>query len=175
MPVHKYIGGQDCGKTSLMVIDAIYDHYVLGHNKPGEQFGNLHLDLKNYTYLPSGGLLELMKVIIQKKWVHKCLYFDEADRTLMPYKWFDDELQDAVVGCWQDVKMYNIIRYTTHYGDVLIMLRRATQRVIVPHYFKEFDTTLCKLIKPHDHTVTIKQKNHISQAFPVYDRWEVIV
>jgi hypothetical protein len=175
MTIYKYIGGQDCGKTSLMVKAAIYDHYVLKYNHPGEQFGNLHLDLKHYTYLPSEGIIELMAVMLRRKWLHKCLYIDEADRVLSPYWWFKEEQQDAVLGSWQDIKMYNIIRYTTHFGDVNIMLRRATQRVVLPHFFKDYDATLAKLIRPHDRWYTHRIMYKISQSFNVYDRWEVIV
>lgn len=157
-----------------MVRDALGD-YCYGGYRGYEMFGNLHIAIPGFTYLSSDALLDFMTNMIKDGSLHKAIYIDEGDRVVNPYWWSKKSQQEAILGCWQDVKLYNTFRYTTHWGDVNIMLRRATQVELMPKYLKLFDCTLAWVIMPFDLRAFMVKAEHISSSFPFYDRHERVI
>lgn len=173
MIVH-YRGIQDCGKTATAVATVRRLIKRNGYD-PGEVIANIHLKIPG-THSTNNDLMRRFVLdMVSKGLKHKVVLIDEADRVFPARFWQNNEQTTALIGLWQDVKMFNWILWTAHRGTgVDLLLRQTTQVGVRPRYYKNLDLIKARVynsIYESKSTITIPEVSR--HVFPFYDRWEV--
>lgn len=165
---------QDKGKTSLMVLTCL--ELVALHGYWGDEcYGNLVVRIPGFNAKSSAELVETMKVMVKERWRHKVLLLDEVDRVFPHRFWQDKEQTRALLGLWQDVKLFNWVLWTAHLGGAVdILLRECTQTVVIPVYHKEADMTEIGIIDTWNLRVGFACVPRVSRVFGWYDRWATV-
>lgn len=182
------LGWQDAGKSATAV--GIAKELIRYHGyKPWEVIANLCLRWQGSHAVTNDGMRQIVKAMVQEGVRHKILIIDEADRVFPARFWHQAEQTEALLGLWQDEKLFNHIIYTQHLGKgVDTMMHKATQIQIIPKYHKAADLINLIVINRVDGKVfyqngelTIRPRIYRDQLlnvskniFPDYDRWEII-
>ena len=168
-------GIQDTGKTAVAV--AIVMELVAHHGYAwSDVVANIMIKREGVHCITN----ELMRKYVAKMVTgglrHKVILFDEADRLFPARFWQEREQSEALIGLWQDVKLFNNIIWTGHIGtSVDVMLRQTTQVGIIPHYIRTQD-----LIKVYVFNGLYRRKfmltcpNVSKTIFPFYNRWDIV-
>jgi len=169
---------QDKGKTAL-AIGTILE--LCAHNGYAydEIVANLHLKLpvENQPHsLTNPQMRAYVRQMVTKGLKHKIVLLDEADRLFPARFWSQKEQTDALIGLWQDYKLFNYIIYTAHEGtSVDIVLRQVTQIELRPEYDDKNNCIPFTIYNAVDGFVDSDSLLNVSKnIFPYYDRWEVI-
>lgn len=168
-------GWQDKGKTSLGLL--IAKELILYHGYSTSEFvGNLKVNWPDAHCLTNIQMRQFLKAMVKKGLKHKIIFLDEADRLIPARFWQDKEQTDALIGLWQDEKLFNRIIYTAHKGTSTdIILRLCTQMEFEPDYDEATDSIPFIIYNAVDGIVSDDCAEHVSVTiFPDYDRWEVI-
>lgn len=167
---------QDKGKTALAV--GIAKELVFHHGYSfSEVIANLHLSRWPGSHCLSN---KQMQVFIQRMVTrglrHKIVILDEADRLFPARFWNKAEQSEALIGLWQDYKLFNCIIYTAHEGtSVDVILRSVTQIELVPEYSEKDNCIYFTVYNAVDGIVYDDcLLNPKEMVFPDYDRWEII-
>lgn len=167
---------QDTGKTAVCVGLLRYDLKFNGY-VPDEAYVNYSLRIPGVHRLTNEQMVEFLKNMVKKGEKHKLIHITEIDRMFPARFWQDKEQTKALLGLWQDMKMFWKVYWDSHIGSsVDILLRETRQLAIVPHgYNKERDeipfTIINGLYRKRVHKVLC---NCSRLVFPLYDRWEGI-
>lgn len=165
---------QDMGKTSLMVmtcLDLIAFHGYDAH----EAFGNVLVRVDGFNAMSSASLVETMKQMVRDKWRHKIILLDEVDRVFPHRFWQDKQQTQALLGLWQDVKLFNFVMWTAHLGGAVdVLLRECTQSIVMPKYNKERDESRIEIIDNWNLRTRSATVCCLSRVFSWYDRWAVV-
>ena len=165
---------QDQGKT-LTGVALVRWLVTEGGYAPGECYGNVALSMPGFNRLNSNGMRELMGQMVTGQWRHKVLFIDEINRVYPARMWKDPERTGELLTMWQDEKCFHWIIYTCHVGtSVDILIREATQIIIVPKYRKERDIIELEVINSLDLEVHSEVIERVSRFFTDYDRWEIV-
>ena len=172
----KFVQGQRKGKTALIVGSILW---LMGYGgyRPSECCGNFNIFVDGYRKFTNAQMLALLKVMVQKHVRHRVVGLTEADRLFPPRNWHNKEQTNALIGLWQDEKLDNWFLYDTHWGDVDILLREATQIIVVPEYHPELDSIWVEIISKIDRIPSISAEvTGVSRRiFPWYDTKEPCV
>lgn len=170
---------QDKGKTALAIgyiLKLCLEH---GYSF-NEVVANIHLSFPVSNpphYLPNAKMKLFVERLVHTGMKHKIILLDEADRIFPARFWQDRGQSDALIGLWQDYKLFNYIIYTAHKGtSVDILLRQVTQVELEPDYDEKKDciphTIFNAMYGYVDSDILLNVSDRI---FPYYDRWEVVV
>ena len=169
---------QDTGKTALGV--GIIKHLCLhcGYSF-NEVIANISLKFpvkEKPLSLNNAQIKSYVRNMVSKGIEHKVIFLDEADRLFPARFWAQHGQSEALIGLWQDRKLFNYIIYTAHEGTgVDIILREVTQIELVPNYVESENKIYFKVYngikgkKYRDSLLNVREN-----IFPYYDRWEVV-
>lgn len=170
---------QDKGKTALAVgtILELCAHYGYAYD---EVVANIHLKfpVANQPHsLNNTEMRQYVNSMVSKGLKHKIVLIDEADRVFPARFWQRAEQTEALIGLWQDYKLFNYVIWTGHAGTgVDLVLRQVTQIELEPDYQPEYDCIPFIIYNEVDGVVTndclLSVKRNI---FPYYDRWERVI
>ena len=174
MIIH-YKGIQDCGKTALAVATIIRLLLKNGYD-PSEVVANIHLKIPGTHSVDNEVMRAFVLKMVSKGLRHRIVLVDEADRVFPARFWQQPEQTSALIGLWQDVKMFNYVLWTAHRGTgVDLMLRQTTQIGIKPSYSKYEDLIRYRVYNSIYERVFSQTCHDVSRrVFPYYDRWEVV-
>lgn len=165
---------QDQGKTSLMVACIVY-LIKRGGYRPDECYSNVDIRISGFHALNSEDLKKYVAEMIVNKYRHKIIGLDEVDRIFSHRFWNDKKQTEALLGLWQDVKLFNYIFWTAHLGRAVdLLLRETTQMELIPYYVKLKDKLVVGMIDTVNQRTATADLRHISRVFPLYDRWAVV-
>ena len=172
-------GWQDTGKTALAI--GIIQELVFNHGYDfNEVVANIHLDFPvdiKPHYLENPKMREFIKSVVSRGLKHKIIMLDEADRLFPARFWQNTEQTDALIGLWQDYKLFNYVIWTGHKGtSVDILLRLTTQMELEPSYDQKNDCIPFIIYDGlHGRVDNDCLLNVSKRIFPYYHRWEVVV
>ena len=164
---------QDTGKTATCVGLLRYDLKWNGYI-PDEVYVNYELRIPGVHCLSKEKMIAFLMDMIKGGKKHKLIHITEADRLFPARFWQDKKQTEALLGLWQDVKMFWKVYWDSHIGSsVDILMRQTRQLAIVPHgYEKTTDeipfTIINGLYRKRVHKVLC---NCSRLVFPLYDRW----
>lgn len=169
---------QDKGKTALAV-GAILELCARHGYSYNEVVGNLQFKFPVDNPPHSINNMQMrafVRDMVSKGLKHKIVLIDEADRVFPARFWQKPEQTDALIGLWQDYKLFNYVIYTAHEGtSVDIVLRQVTQIELSPEYDPVNDCINFTIFNAIDGFVDDDCLLNVSRnIFPYYDRWEVI-
>lgn len=169
---------QDTGKTALAVGTII--ELCLRHGYGfDEVVANIQLEfpVEQKPHCINNQLMKLyIKEMVTKGLKHKIVLLDEADRLFPARFWQQKEQTEALIGLWQDYKLFNYIIYTAHEGTGIdIVLRSVTQIELVPNYDARNDCIPFVIYNAIDGFVDDDCLLDVSKnVFPYYHRWAVV-
>lgn len=170
---------QDKGKTALAVgaILELCAHHGYSYD---EVVANIKLKFPVQNPPSSINNTQMrifVRSMVSKGLKHKIVLLDECDR-LFPARFWNKEGQtDALIGLWQDYKLFNYIIYTAHEGtSVDIVMRQVTQIELSPEYDEKNDCIYFDTINAIDGFLDDDCLLNVSKnIFPYYDRWETVI
>jgi hypothetical protein len=133
-------GKQRQYKTTTAVAIALYYHlhgYALS-----EIYSDIRLyhesgeELKDYHYLTIQQMREFVRNMVEKGYQHLIILIDEIDRVFPHRFWNRFGQTEALLGLWQDEKLFHIIIGTMHVGKGMDLLLRESMQIEV---FTRFD------------------------------------
>lgn len=170
---------QDKGKTALAV--GLSLELCLHH---GYRFDEIHANIpldfpveeKPHLY-NNAGLRRYIQMLVTTGERHKIIIVDEADRVFPARFWQKEEQTEALIGLWQDYKLFHYIIYTAHGGTgVDVVLRQVTQMELTPEYDKFNDCIPFTIYNAVDGYVSDDCLVDVSKRiFPYYHRWKRVV
>lgn len=166
-------GFQDSGK-GLAIVAADLDHLNFDGYKPDEVYVNYLLKIPGVHVLDNRGMIMFLTDMVKRSYEHKLINISEADRVFPARFWQQNEQTNALLGLWQDEKLFNIIYYDAHAGTgVDVTLRSVRQIAWLPRFNKFADTLDVHVIngvygKEYD-MATITGVS--GKLFDKYDRW----
>lgn len=169
-------GWQDTGKTALAI--GVAKELVFRH---GYAFDEVVANL-SLTRWPGAHSLTVpeMRLYVRKMvrtgLKHKIIILDEADRLFPARFWHNAEQTEALLGLWQDEKLFNRVIYTSHHGTSIdLMMRQTTQIELEPDYDSFNDCIPFRVYNAIDGIVYDDCLLDVSKMiFPDYNRWEVV-
>lgn len=171
---------QDKGKTALAV-GTILELCARHGYDYDEVVANLHLKFpvpedRQPHCLNNIQMRQYVKAMVTQGLKHKIVLLDEADRLFPARFWQQRGQTDALIGLWQDYKLFNYVIWTAHEGTgVDIVLREVTQIELEPDYYELEDCIPFVIYNGMDGLVDDDCLLNVSKnVFPYYDRWEVI-
>lgn len=171
-------GKQGSGKTTLMV-GAMCHHVKHDGYSFADCVGNVYCPEfieYGYVHLTNKDLREYVGRIAREGIRHKVILVDEVGR-VFPARWYGDrDQQEALIGLFQDEKLFHLVYATAHAGTGYDKLMRdARQRTVIPAYDKARPdevpyTVICDLNK----TITEGVMRNARWIQSMYNRWEFV-
>lgn len=168
-------GWQDKGKTALALIAA--KELILYHGYSATEFvANVEVSWPGSHFLTSQQMRQYIRAMVTKGLKHKIILLDEVDRLFPARFWQDAAQTEALIGLWQDEKLFNYILYTAHRGTSLdIIMRLCTQIEIEPDYDELKDCIDFTVYNAVDGFVFDDCAENVSKTiFRDYHRWAVV-
>lgn len=172
---------QDTGKTALAI--AIIKHVLKIGQKYHNGFRNedivANISLSGFPgahCIDNVRMRRYVKQMVDRGLEHKIILIDEADRVFPARFWQRPEQTDALIGLWQDYKLFNIVLTTAHEGTGMdVILRSVTQIEITPKYDERTDRVYMMVYNAIVGRVFRTSMDNLSGVFNDYDRWERVV
>lgn len=139
--IYIFKGRQRQYKTTTMCAAALYYHLYAGY-KVEEICSNIRLyhengeELTGYHYLSIKEMRLFVREMVERGYTHKLILIDEIDRVFPHRFWNKFQQTEALLGLWQDEKLFNIILGTTHIGKGIDLLLRESMQFEI---FTKFD------------------------------------
>jgi hypothetical protein len=172
---------QDKGKTALAVkviktLLEIGSHYPDGFRDSDIVANILLPNWPGAHCINNNNMRQYINQMVVKGLEHKIIFVDEADRVFPARFWQKPEQTEALIGLWQDYKLFNVVLWTAHEGTgVDIILRDVTQIEITPEYQERMDRLICQVYNAIEGRVFKDSVENISSVFPDYNRWDRVV
>lgn len=187
-----YLGSNWQGKgktaTGIALVRFLFNH---GYQQQ-DLVGNLHFKRwPGALSVQNEEMIDIVRRMVKAGIKHKILFLDEVDKLFPNRFWHDRSQTEALIGMWQDEKLYNQIICTEHATrNTDNLIRDVAEIEYIPNYVKEHDRIYFDIInKVKGRTfwrngeiitqpLVIRNKwiNHVSQnIFPFYDRWETTI
>jgi hypothetical protein len=173
-------GRQGCGKSASMVLFADWFIRHKGYSWT-DCVGNMAVYRDGYTALKNNSLRQYIGSMVEREFMHKIILIDEIDRVLPSRNFKSMEQTDALMDFLQDEKLFNIIMYTEHLGNVTDkIVRDATQVMVLPKFNKADranDTirlTVLNGLVQRIKYLRIYPASVIWNDKKLYNRWELI-
>lgn len=170
-------GFQGSGK-GLSMVAADLEHLCFDGYSPDDVYVNYKLNIDGVHCLNNKQMVKFITDMVNEGLKHKLVNITEADRVFPARFWQRAEQTEALIGLWQDEKLFNIIYYDAHAGTgVDVTLRNVRQIAWLPQYDKYQDILNIHVINgvyggEYDFEPIT---NCREKLFPYYYRWEVIV
>ncbi len=168
-------GWQDKGKTALGLIAA--KKLIISHGySPADFVGNLHVNWPGAHCLTNPQMVKFVKALVSRGLKHRIIFLDEVDRLFPARFWHNREQTEALIGLWQDEKLFNQVIFTAHKGTATdVILRECTQIEVEPDYDEKSDCIYFTVYNLVDGLCYDDVAENVSKTiFPDYDRWEII-
>lgn len=168
-------GMQSKGKTALMVA-VIRELLMFGGYSPDDVAVNFLLRIEGTHSLTNNQMRQLVHKMVTRGLRHKIIGITEIDRLFPARFWQQKEQTEALVGLWQDEKLFNYILWDAHIGSgVDLMLRETMQQELLPEINKPADLIRFVVVDTLEFKTHREVCRNIStEIFPYYDRWEAI-
>lgn len=131
-------GRQRAYKTTLGVGYMLHLVLDCGY-KISDIVANCHLykedgtELVGYQYKNIKAMRQYVREMVDKGETRKIIFIDEIDRVFSHRFWQRVEQSEALIGLWQDEKLYNYIIGTAHIGrSVDVIIRDCMQIEMIP-------------------------------------------
>lgn len=178
MPIIGIKAFQDQGKTALGIGVIEYLCFECGYSFD-EVVANVHLLFPVYpepTCLNNTDMKKFVRNMVTNHIKHKIIFLDEADRLFPARFWQKADQTDALIGLWQDFKLFNYIIWTGHaHTGVDLVLREVTHIELNPRYDPLTDSIPFDFYNQLYGVVGDDRLLDVSKnVFPYYDRWEVV-
>lgn len=161
----------DFGKTSLAVHHVLY-LLSFGGYRPEEVISTVKILVPGCEYVDGDGMMKFLQVMVARKLRHRIVLIDEADGIVSHRFWSDKVQTKALLGMWQDVKLFNWILWTGHLGgSVDLLLRECTHITIIPVYDKESGNTRAWVIDNFSLRAYPVTYVGVKKSLAFYDRW----
>lgn len=167
---------QDQGKTALAVgtILELCAHHGYAYDEVVANIP-LYFPVKNKPHsVDNEHMRWYIRKMVTEGLEHKIVLIDEADRVFPNRFWQREEQTMALIGLWQDYKLFNYIICTSHAGTGTdLILRQVTQIELEPKYDIVNDCIPFRIYNEVDGFVDDDVLLDVSvNIFPYYDRWE---
>lgn len=171
-------GRQGSGKTTLMVAALLY-HVTQESYQPNECAGNVSvpvLEEQGYRRLRNLEVAEYVGEVARLGLRHRVILVDEAARVFPARWWGDREQQEALIGCFQDEKLFNCVYVGAHAGSAYDkLLRDARMRTVVPFYNgAQPDELVYTVIDDRSRCISHGVLHGVRRVQALYDRWEFV-
>jgi hypothetical protein len=166
-------GFQSSGK-GLSIVAADLDHLNFDGYVPDEVYVNYLLKIPGVHILDNKGMINFLTDMVKKGYEHKLVNITEADRVFPARFWQQNEQTNALIGLWQDEKLFNIVYYDAHAGTgVDVTLRSVRQIAWLPQFDKLANTLDVHVINgvTGDEYDMETIEGVSEKLFPYYDRW----
>jgi SpoVK/Ycf46/Vps4 family AAA+-type ATPase len=127
-------GRQRKGKTTVAVAIALWLVMNAGY-KTSEIYSVVRLfhpngeELSDYHFMTIAQMRSFVREMIEKSYTHIILIIDEIDRVFPHRFWNRFEQTEALLGLWQDEKLFNWIIGTAHLGKSIDLLIRESMQI----------------------------------------------
>jgi len=158
------------------MVAADLEHLTWDGYRPDEVYCNFGLKIPGVHCLNNKAMVAFITDTVKRGLKHKIINITEADRVFPARYWQNREQTDALIGLWQDEKLFNLVYYDAHGGTgVDVTLRNVRQIAWIPKYNKAKDLIKVRVInglynREYNLIIPDVKKN----VFPYYDRWQVI-
>jgi hypothetical protein len=131
--IYIFKGKQRQYKTTVMVAAALY--YTQHGYALSEIYSDIRLyhsdgeELKDYHYLTIPQMRIFVREMVEKGKRHIMLIIDEIDRVFPHRFWNRAGQTEALLGFWQDEKLFIIVLGTMHLGKGMDLLLRESMQV----------------------------------------------
>lgn len=140
--IHIIKGRQRKGKTTLLV-GKVLDLNIHGRAQPGEPvykyplssiYSNLRLyrpdgsELPEYHYMKNKEIRQFVKTMVEDGLHHIIIIVDEIDRVFPHRFWNSKEQTEALLGLWQDEKLFVEFFGTAHIGKGIDLIIRESMQ-----------------------------------------------
>jgi hypothetical protein len=132
--IYIFKGKQRQYKTTAMIAAALWYH-VRGGYALSEIYSNIRLfhpdgtELKDYHYLTIAEMRLFVRDMVGKGYRHIIIIIDEIDR-VFPHRWWNKLGQsEALIGLWQDEKLFLVVLGTMHIGKGMDLLLRESMQI----------------------------------------------
>jgi hypothetical protein len=168
-------GWQSSGK-GLVTVACDLHHLRFDGYSPDEVYVNYKLLIPGVHCLKNQDMVQFCTDMVKKGYKHKLINITEADRVFPARYWQKIAQTEALLGMWQDEKLFNIVYYDVHAGTgVDVNLRNVRQMAMLPKYDKFHDLVNIHVINGlYGTEYDLVLPNVSKNIFPKYDRWEVI-
>lgn len=170
---------QGTGKTTVMVGASIH-HVKHDGYCWSEVYGNVYmpgLAEFGYHHLTNDALREFVGDISRKGLRHMVILIDEIAK-VFPARWYADrKQQEALIGLFQDEKLFNLVYATAHAGTSYDKLMRdARQKTVVPFYDqkKKPDYMPYCLIDDLNKSISWHTMYNVKWVQRHYSRWDFV-
>jgi len=177
--IYIFKGKQRQYKTTTMVAAALWYHlrgYALS-----EIYSNIRLyhpngeELKSYHYKNIAEMRLFVREMVEKGFQHIIVIIDEIDRVFPHRFWNRFGQTEALLGLWQDEKLFIIVMGTMHIGKGMDLLLRESMQVEV---FTKFDKVnkVVKLVGVDTLNRRIFKDKMINVALvqKLFDSWKAV-
>jgi hypothetical protein len=174
-------GIQDSGKTAIMT-GMILRQLARGLKwskgyRPSDVHANYKINIDGVHLYSNDGIVNYLYESFRKGVRHDIIAITEADRVFPSRFWQDKKQTEALIGSWQDFKLFRILYWDAHIGTgVDVILRDTRAKAIVPNYIKSDDAIYYGVADRLTMRVYTGMafRNVSKTIFPYYDRWEII-
>lgn len=143
---------------------------------PHEVIANFQLNIEGVHVVNNDTMRKYLYKMITEGLRHKIVAITEIDRLFPARFWQDKNQTSAILGLWQDEKLFSRIIWDAHIGSsVDLLLRQTSQYEILPQMDKYNDRLYITVLNLLNFTKTRWYVDNVSKRlFPLYDRWELI-
>lgn len=141
--IYEYCGIQRCGKSTMLVSDALrikHENDVLkymGQEIHIRVISNFHTDIPGVEEYDNPGIIREILRIKKEKVRNVLILFDELSQVLTGRGFMKDEQTEVASFLWQMPKRWIVLLYTSNIGkSVDKIIRDATWQTIMPQYYE---------------------------------------
>jgi hypothetical protein len=165
------------------IIDSKYP--VLWHpeNLEPEEFQALNnhcirnsvVELEQYHYVRNRQMVQFVKAMVTKGLKHRIILIDEIDRVFPHRFWQDQEQTEALLGLWQDEKLFNWIIGTAHLGlGIDKQIRESMQVEVITETGIKGKTVNCIVMNALDVEIFQDTMEQVPLVQRLFYSWEPV-
>lgn len=174
-------GRQRIGKTTWQTAIGLWLCWYGGYTSD-EIVANYHLynedgsELAGYHYLNNKQMKYFISQMIKRDVRHMIILIDEIDRVFSHRSWHDAEQLDALVGLWQDEKLFFQVWGTAHLGlSVDSLIREIAQiEIIVQNKNFAADKLSGIVINSLDKEIFNQDMHQLKLVQKCFNSWEPV-
>jgi len=174
-------GRQRTGKTTVVIGIGLYLVLECGYST-SDIVSNIRLyhedgtELKEYYYLTNKQMKLYVKIMVEKGLKHKIIIIDEIDRVFSHRFWSNKEQAEALLGLWQDEKLFNWIIGTAHLGrSVDNLIRESCQIEIIAEIDKPANVVDLTILNALDLNVYEDVMYNARLVQSLFKSWDPVV
>lgn len=127
-------------------------------------------ELKDYHFLTINQMRQFVRDMVEKHYQHMIVIIDEIDRVFPHRFWNKSGQTEALLGLWQDEKLFHVIIGTMHVGKGIdLLLREAMQVEIFTKYDKVNHVVKLSIVDLLNRRVVKDQMINVSLVQKLFD------